>query len=207
MKEKLFLLVIVLGVVGCGLNRDNEKDRGELINNIYTNDRFKWKMKTLDSWRLTTNLEKNIYNKIGDKAIKKEFKNNSIDTWTEILNIQSGIKINQMAATRSRFDKTLHGSSYLKSKEKRFHGSKKLFEDKNGVEVESIRTVTTIDGVSFDTFNMAVKKNGEHQFYQIMLEKKYNNDEILLISITATELEKLNEYKDALMSSKFERKE
>lgn len=203
-----FVLFLLLSFSsGCNSNQSNEKDSEELIDNSYFNKKFEWQLNISPNWRLTTSLEKEIFNQVGDKSIKDEFKKNSTNTWVEILNLQSpGALTGQLTASYSKYDKAIHGDSYKNSKETRFYGIQKLIENNKGVKVESFRGEIKIDNITFDVFDMSVKKNGEQKFYQTLLEKRYENDDILLINIFATELAKFNEFKDTLLVSKFNRK-
>lgn len=200
-------MLVVFSFFAC-----KDSSEGEYIKNadsngsIYLNERFGWEFEIPNNWTTLTKIEKAILKNHGNNVVEKEFGENSIDTWKEILNIKKGIKINQLAATYSVYNPVIHGVSYELSKEKRFIGAKQLLEKNPGVEIEAVRTKTEIDGVEFDTYNMSIIKNGELKGYQIMLEKKYDNDEILLIGIVVSEREKLEELREALMASKFKRK-
>ena len=81
---------------------DFENEKGAEVeasqNSIFRNEKFEWEIDLNPNWRNLTKVEKILYDKVGDKAAEKEFKNNRTDTWTEILNVQSGIQINQMSA-------------------------------------------------------------------------------------------------------------
>lgn len=204
---KIMLMLIGFSICNC-----SDSSEGKFVKNssdnkaIYFNDRFGWEFEIPTNWVTLTKIEKMIWKNHGNNLAEKEFGENSTDTWKEILNIKKGIKINQLVATCSNYNPEIHGDDYELSKEKRFIGSKQILEKNPGVEVEAIRTNTEIDGVKFDTYNMSIKKNGEQKGYQIMLEKKYENNEILLIGIVVSEKEKLEELKNVLMASKFKRK-
>ncbi len=174
--------------------------------NNYSNEKFGWKVTLPKAWKKTSEVEKYLLKKSGEKAIEIEFNENSTDTWTELLNIYLvGKDINQLSASYSQYDPQIHGNSYEKSRETRFNGVKRIIESK-GVEVEVVRTTTTIDQLEFKTFNMLTTKEGQHQFYQILMEKKFDNNDILLISIFATEREKLESFKNSVLESTFNRR-
>ena len=72
--------------------------------------------------------------------------------------------------------------------------------------MEAKRSKTNFDEVIFDTYEMQVFQKGIKRYTQILFEKKYENDEILLINIVVQEEDKLREFFDALSNSKFGRK-
>ena len=70
-----------------------------------------------------------------------------------------------------------------------------------------MRTITDIGGSEFDTYNMRITSGEEVKGYQILLEHKYDNDEVLLISLTTASRDALEELRVVLEAMKVDRRE
>lgn len=203
---KLVSLLIFGFLLSCNTDPNKRLNEGQIIDGKYINSRFGIEIEIPMEWRVATKLEANYYKNKGHKLSEKEFGSNTTDTWTELLQIQKGISSNQMIISSSKYKPELHGDSYAKSKESRFYGIKKIIESKAEIKSEAIRSETEIDGIQFDTYNNLIKKGDKIKAYQILLEKKYANDDILFISILATEREELEEVRTIIKAMKIGRK-
>lgn len=205
-RMKGLLVLFILTLFACNLDKI-EQSLGVIQEPHFQSERFGWSMNLSEDWRLLTKLEEKLYKKIGDKALERAAGEKQMDTWTEILSIQHGMKKNILMVVCSKYDPELHGPSYQYAKDGRFNSMRRAIEKNPGMQVEGIRTITTIDEVAFDTYHLTVARNGNFLFKQSLLEKKFGNDELLMISIIAEDLEKFQEFQDSLQHSKFNRKD
>ena len=203
----LSIFLFFLFLLGCSENPNDRIGEGKIDEKqIFTNDRFGWTMEIPDGWRVMSKIEKDVWAAYGKHLSKKEFGDRYEDNWMEILQLTKGPKINQMYVFYNKFDPAKHDMSYTLSRETRFKGIKDILEKNKGTRVDVLRTETTIDSVQFNTCNMTLYKKDELRGYQVILEKKYQNHDILMISLTVEEKEAFWELQDAIMASSFSRK-
>lgn len=185
----------------------SSQEKSPINNRKYTNENFGWEMQIPSNWRIATQLEEDYYKKEGLEASKEAFGEKSINnTWTTFLNLQKGVAQNIFTASVTMFKSHIHTAGYEASQQARFQGMKQVLENNTGITVEDSRATMMIDGVNFDVCNMLIKSNGSFKAYQILLEKKYANDEILLLTLTASDRESLDELRNMLEHSTFSRK-
>ena len=133
---------------------------------------------------IVSKIEESFHEYIGDISASKISKGNNINTWTTILHATKGIGNNYITITYSKYDKKIHGASYKKSRDTRFSGIKKIVESKHVKRIEESRMQTSIDSLNFESQLLKIYKNDQSIYYNKIHEKKYMNDDILMISIT-----------------------
>lgn len=207
MKNTLLIFFVLWGILlSCSSDPNERLEEGKITDNKYYAERFGLVVDIPEGWRLVSTLEEEYLRQEGRELMEEEFgERKRPNSWINFLMIQKGSSLNQLILSRLDHQLKIHGS-YLLSKNARFKGSKKMLENTPGVEVEAVRTVTDLDGVEFDTYNMLIRKNGEIKGYQIMLEKMYKNNEVLLISIIASDREALEELRVVLEEMDLTRK-
>lgn len=201
----LNLFVLTALLFSCNSDPNERLKEGNIVDNKYRSERFGLAIDIPEGWRLISSLEEEALRQDGSELAEKEFGENRANNWTNLLIMQKGASMNQLMLSYLNYDPVIHGI-YQQSRETRFNGTKTILENTPGVAVESVRTVTELDGVDFETFNMLIRKDGEQKGFQILLEKRYNNEEVLLITLTATEREVLEELRVVLDAMTLTRK-
>jgi len=206
-KGFIFLIFILFWITSCSSTNNHENSSSSNIedNKIFIEE-FGWKMNLSSQWRKLSYIESKLYDKIGDDAAKEEFKEKSINTWTELFKIASGSGTNQILATKGKYNPEYHGPDYEVNKAMRFDGIKKIYQNNVGIEVESVKNKILIDDTEFDGISMVIMQNGKKIMYQNVFEKKYENDQLLMISLMAQDKNKFQEFQDSLLNSTFSRK-
>lgn len=199
-----FLFFIIL--IACNSDPNAHIKSGHITENLYQNDQFGWKFEIPEGWRIMINLEQDYWKNKGNKVADNAFGDKSIDTWINFFSIEKGVSLNQLSANSTKYDPNIHGNSYENSRKTRFYGMKELLERKPNVQVDSKEEKYVIDGLIFDSYFMKLYKNDELKGYQLILEKKFQNNDILMIGLSATDEITLNELKGGLNRSKFTRK-
>ncbi|MEM7297435.1 MAG: hypothetical protein AAF391_04115 [Bacteroidota bacterium] len=209
MKRNIAALLLLLAALHWGCNQDANTQlvEGHIVDNKYFNERFGMEVPIPDGWRVMTQLEEEYYRQEGRKASEQEFGENRSNTWTNLLHLQKGMSLNSMLISYSIYKPELHGPNYQMSKETRFTGAQRILENNPGIEIESVRTITDIGDSEFDTYNMMIKSGEAVKGYQILLEHKYENDEVLLVSLTTDNREALEELRVLLGAMKVDRRE
>lgn len=203
---KGLLVLFILTLFACHSDKIPQS-RGVIQDSTFQNEQFGWSMNLAEDWRLLTRLEEKLYKKIGDDALERAAGKKQMDTWTEVLALQHGIRRNILMVVRSKYDPELHGPSYQYAKDGRFGNMRRVIENNPGMQIEESRTTTIIDEVAFDTYHLTVARNGKFLFKQSFWEKKFANNDLLMFSLIAEDLDKYQEFQDSLQHSKFTRKD
>lgn len=132
-------------------------------------------------------IEKERFNEQGNRALSEVVQDKRIDTWTTILQAKRGFQNNYLAIASSYYDSELHGDDYEKQKSNRFQGNRLILERKGGVTIDEKRYFDDIDGVEFDCQEIKIEATENKKLLGFMktFEKRYANNDLLIISITA----------------------
>ncbi len=203
----ILILLMIATLWGCESDPNSRLVEGKIVDKIYIAERFDMKVNLPKGWQLMSKLLENKLKEIGGEEIEKEFGDNRSNRWTTLLHLQKvGLSLNTLMISYLVYQPEIHGDSYTRSKETRFLGMKKILENNPGVKVEDSRALMDIGGVEFDAYNMLIRKEEEIKGYQILLEKKYDNNEVLLFIITTEDREALEELRVVIESIEMGRK-
>ncbi len=205
--KALSFLFLAIMISTCKFDSEGASTVDETNNNRYYNEAFQIDLEIPSQWEVLAMSKTKEIKKQGNDASEDFFGRNTADTWTTLLHIGKGKSNNQMTINKSIYRPEIHGPNYENSKKTRILGIKRMLENNPGVEVKSISDTTEIDGIKFYTNNMTVKRKGKTIVFQTLYEKKYDSDEIILISLTAEDSEELQRLKSIIKGMKIGRKD
>ncbi len=169
-------------------------------------ERFGWTIEVPKGWKISSLVENKYWKLRGEEALKKRVsKNIDTDAFKSLLMLNTGFgSKNMLAASYTKYDKAVD-KDYEFSKKMRMMAMERMFRGRRGVEVKSKYEPVTIDGLDFDAQFLDISKNGKKVIKMVSMERKYDNDDILLIQCS-TRPEFFDNILNSILNSKFSRK-
>lgn len=176
------------------------------VDNLFSEERFGIQLVIPKEMKTTSQLKQAVTKAKGNQAYKEALDDKTIDTWSTILQAQKGRDNNYLTIVSSVYDREVYVDKYNIMKSNRFKMNVMAFEKNKDVNVQENRSKTEIDQLEFDCQELVIFRGSRELGRLKTLERKYANDDLLILSITATDNNNYEFLNQVMYSTKFTRK-